>query len=80
MGVGQPPAHGLVAVGARALGQGDEILQYVVDPRNGLQPEAAALVGEGIVFALALVLPGLVYLRGTCSVYLAMCRDDESGR
>lgn len=40
----------------------------------------AALVGEGIVFALALVLPGVVYLRGTCSVYLAMCRDDESGR
>ncbi|HEX6361530.1 MAG TPA: hypothetical protein VFZ93_01130 [Albitalea sp.] len=36
---------------------------------------AAALVGEGVVFALALVLPGLVYLRGTCSVYLAMCED-----
>jgi hypothetical protein len=35
----------------------------------------AALVGEGLVFALALVLPGLVYLRGTCSVYLAMCED-----
>jgi hypothetical protein len=33
---------------------------------------AAALVGGGVVFALALVLPGLVYLRGTCSVYLAM--------
>jgi len=25
-----------------------------------------------VVFALALVLPGLVYLRGTCAVYLAM--------
>jgi len=36
---------------------------------------AAALVGEGLVFALALVLPGIVYLRGTCSVYLAMCED-----
>ena len=33
---------------------------------------AAALVGGGVVFALALVLPGLVYLRGTCAVYLAM--------
>ena len=36
---------------------------------------AAALVGGGVVFALALVLPGLVYLRGTCAVYLAM--NDE---
>ena len=33
---------------------------------------AAALVGGGVVFALALLLPGLVYLRGTCAVYLAM--------
>jgi len=36
---------------------------------------SAALVGGGIVFALALVLPGLIYLRGTCSVYLALCED-----
>jgi len=36
---------------------------------------AAALVGGGVVFALALVLPGLVYLRGTCAVYLAMTDD-----
>jgi hypothetical protein len=28
------------------------------------------------VFALALVLPGLVYLRGTCSVYLALADPD----
>ncbi len=35
----------------------------------------AALIGGGAVFALALVLPGLVYLRGTCSVYLAMCEE-----
>jgi len=40
---------------------------------------AAALVGGGVVFALALVLPGLVYLRGACAVYLALCppRDDS---
>ena len=31
-----------------------------------------ALGGGGVVFALALVLPGLVYLRGACAVYLAM--------
>lgn len=33
---------------------------------------AAALVSGGIVFAIGLVLPGIVYLRGTCAVYLAM--------
>jgi hypothetical protein len=33
---------------------------------------SAAVVGGTLVFVLALVLPGLVYLRGTCSVYLAM--------
>jgi hypothetical protein len=32
----------------------------------------AALVGGGVVFALALVLPGLIYLRGSCAVYLAL--------
>lgn len=31
----------------------------------------AALVGGGVVFALALVLPTLVWLRGCCAVYLA---------
>ena len=32
----------------------------------------AALVGGGMVFMLALVLPALVYLRGSCAVYLAL--------
>jgi hypothetical protein len=32
----------------------------------------AALVGGGLVFMLALVLPGLVYLRGACAIYLAL--------
>lgn len=32
----------------------------------------AALAGGGVVFMLALVLPALVYLRGTCSVYVAL--------
>jgi len=40
---------------------------------------AAALIGGGVVFALALVLPGLVYLRGACSVYLAL-RPGGAGR
>jgi hypothetical protein len=36
----------------------------------------AALIGGGVVFALALVLPTLVWLRGCCAVYLALM-DDE---
>ena len=39
----------------------------------------AALAGGGVVFMLALALPALVYLRGTCAVYLALEeRDDRS--
>lgn len=33
---------------------------------------SAASVGGGVIFALALVLPTLVYLRGVCEVYLAL--------
>lgn len=36
----------------------------------------AALVGGGVVFALALVLPGAVYLRGMCSAFLALEEAD----
>ncbi|MDY0743674.1 hypothetical protein SNE35_04120 [Paucibacter sp. R3-3] len=37
----------------------------------------AALVGGGVVFALALVLPTLIYLRGCCAVYLALQGEDD---
>ena len=40
----------------------------------------AALVGGGVVFAVALLLPGLVYLRGTCAVYLAMADEPSPAR
>jgi hypothetical protein len=33
---------------------------------------AAALIGGGVVFALALVLPVLVYLRGLCAVFIVV--------
>ena len=59
---------GLFGYGLRSLGAAGA-------PSGSNAHAAAALVGGGAVFALALVLPGLVYLRGTCSVYLAM-RDD----
>jgi len=38
----------------------------------------AALVGGGLVFVLALALPGLVYLRGVCAIYLAVAAEAPS--
>lgn len=37
---------------------------------------SAALTGAGVVFALGLVVPALVYLRGLCELYLALRRSD----
>ena len=56
---------GLFGYGLRSLGA-------VGVPVAATTHGAAALVGGGVVFALALVLPGLVYLRGACAVYLAV--------
>ena len=49
----------------------------------GIAPEAlpyisAATVGGGVVFAIALVLPTLVYLRGVCEVYLTLRAAQET--
>ncbi len=52
--------HGLRSLGAAGV------------PASASAHAAAALIGGGVVFALALLLPGLVYLRGSCAVYLAM--------
>jgi hypothetical protein len=68
VGVDVPPQQlmaGLFGYGLRSLGAAGA-------PTGSAGHAAAALVGGGVVFALALVLPGLVYLRGTCAVYLAM--------
>jgi hypothetical protein len=59
---------GLFGYGLRSLGAAGE-------PAGSSAHAAAALVGGGVVFALALVLPGLVYLRGTCAVYLAVTEE-----
>ena len=56
---------GLFGYGLRSLGASGA-------PGGSTGHAAAALVGGGAVFALALLLPGLVYLRGTCAVWLAM--------
>lgn len=68
--------HGLRSIDSRQI------------PPEALHHTFAALAGGGVVFALALVLPGLVYLRGVCSVYLSLREsllppdvpDERSGR
>jgi hypothetical protein len=62
---------GLYGYGLRTLGAARQPI--VQDPRA-----AAALVGGGLVFALALALPGLVYLRGHCAVFLALAGDEPT--
>ena len=59
---------GLFGYGLRSLGAAGA-------PAGSTGHAGAALVGGGVVFALALLLPGLVYLRGTCAVYLALSDD-----
>jgi hypothetical protein len=56
---------GLFGYGLRSLGAAGA-------PLAGSPLGMAALVGGGAVFALALVLPALVYLRGCCAVYLVL--------
>ena len=60
---------GLFGYGLRTLGATGVVGAV---PAGSNAHVAAALVGGGVVFALALVLPGLVYLRGTTAVYLAL--------
>jgi hypothetical protein len=71
-GVNVPPQQllaGLFGYGLRTLGPaGAPVAQDAYG--------AAALVGGGVVFALALVLPAVVTLRGTCSVFLALQEAD----
>lgn len=59
---------GLFGYGLRSLGAAGA-------PVAATPLGVAALVGGGVVFVLALVLPTLVYLRGCCAVYLAL-QDD----
>ncbi|TMG98869.1 MAG: hypothetical protein E6H79_19140 [Betaproteobacteria bacterium] len=59
---------GLFGYGLRSLGAAGA---PVAASAHGM----AALIGGGVVFALALLLPGLVYLRGACAVYLALSEE-----
>jgi hypothetical protein len=74
VGIDLPPQQlmaGLFGYGLRALGAAGA-------PVAASPLGVAALIGGGVVFALALALPTLVYLRGCCAVYLAL-REDEQG-
>lgn len=63
------PVRGLMA---GLFGYGVRSLEAAGVTLGATGHASAAVAGGTVVFALALVLPGLVYLRGTCSVYLAM--------
>ncbi len=57
---------------AGLLGYGLHNINAAGIPAQALPYISSATVGGGVVFAIALVLPTLVYLRGVCEVYLAL--------
>ena len=72
VGIDLPPQQlmaGLFGYGLRAAGAAGA-------PVARTPLGAAALVGGGVVFAVALVLPTLVYLRGCCAVFLALNEEE----
>jgi hypothetical protein len=74
VGIDVPPQTlmaGLFGHGLRSLGAAGA-------PMGSTGLAAGALIGGGVVFALALVLPGLVYLRGACAVYLSLSEELEA--
>ncbi|KQV53167.1 hypothetical protein ASC95_10400 [Pelomonas sp. Root1217] len=71
-GIELPPNQllaGVMGLGPRAFGASGLPLQ-------GGSLGMAALIGGGVVFAIALVLPTLVWLRGCCAVYLAVTEPE----
>jgi hypothetical protein len=67
------PARQLIA---GVMGLGPRGLATSGVPLQGGNLGLAALIGGGVVFALALVLPTLVWLRGCCAVYLALTEPE----
>ncbi len=68
VGVDVPPE--LLMAGL--FGHGLHSVNLAVVPKSALPHTMAALVGGGVVFSLALVMPSLVYLRGVCEIYLSL--------
>lgn len=75
LGVDIPPE----ALMAGLFGRTVQISNAAQVSAQALQYISAATVGGGMVFALALVMPTLVYLRGVCEVYLALRAADADG-
>jgi hypothetical protein len=76
LGVDIPPQ----ALMAGLLGQTVQVGAAAQVPARALNYISAATVGGGVVFAVALVLPTVVYLRGVCEIYLALSAgaDDQA--
>lgn len=68
LGVDIPPQ----AFMAGLVGQSVQVGNAAAVPTEALNYISAATVGGGVVFAVALVLPTAVYLRGVCEIYLAL--------
>lgn len=68
LGVDIPPQ----AFMAGLVGRTVQVGSAAQVPAEALSYISAATVGGGVVFAIALVLPTLVYLRGVCEIYLAL--------
>lgn len=62
---------------AGLFGYGLQSINAAGIPKEAYPYISAATVGGGVVFALALVMPTLVYLRGVCEVYLALMAADK---
>lgn len=73
LGVDIPPQ----ALMAGLFGKTVLISDVAAVPARTLSYISAASVGGGMVFAVALVLPTLVYLRGVCEIYLALRAADR---
>ncbi|MBW8845306.1 MAG: hypothetical protein JF607_10060 [Burkholderiales bacterium] len=67
------PARQLLA---GVMGLGPRAFSASSVPLEGGTLGLAALIGGGVVFALVLVLPTLVWLRGCCAVYLALTEPE----
>ena len=65
---------------AGLFGHGLDSLRLDQVPRSAVPHIVAALVGGGVVFALALAMPTLVYLRGVCEIYLLLTGWDQDER
>ncbi len=68
VGVDVPPE----VLMAGLFGHGLHSVNLAAVPESALPHTVAALVGGGVVFALALVMPTLVYIRGVCEIYVAL--------